>query len=571
MSFSSEERKIRQIFVGDTKFEIPRNQRKYVWDEKQWKELLGDIKYIYINKKNEQNQSCNSDFTHFIGSFVLQEENKNYIIIDGQQRITTIMIILSSLCLMFNELKNNDEFGITRQYLLGNIGLSSEYIRLHNNDLKILSLIIEKTTHFTIDAKMSNIFKDMPYDRTKNENKRILQCFYFYYNQFKELADKDKVTELVIIRDIILDMKVIHIVSKDELDCYDIFEILNARGVDLKDSELLKNYIYKYVKPKYTVDEAKEKWKMVEQNMRVCKDNMEQFLMHFATYKFGKPDKNDGVFRTIKFNAEKTKVKELLDDIVNSSENYKFFYNTELITNDNIRNCLEYFKMINHRQFRPLFLALFSANCKKNINDKELEETIVFLKNFYFAFGTVIGKTSNLIENRIYEYANKIENKFTVDILKKLRQDLLVFYPVENDFKSMFINISYSNKNKLYTNSNNKKIANYVLLEIEKYFQQTSEVICNIKNCNIEHIKLDSENDSYPCKIGNLLLIDESLNGKMKDKSFEDKVLYLKKSQLNIVKKFLSNYGDKDDWNDDNINQRGIKLAELAYKKVWKI
>lgn len=46
MSFDAHEEKIRKIFAGDAKFEIPRNQRKYVWKEKQWKELLGDILYI---------------------------------------------------------------------------------------------------------------------------------------------------------------------------------------------------------------------------------------------------------------------------------------------------------------------------------------------------------------------------------------------------------------------------------------------------------------------------------------------------------------------------------------------
>lgn len=65
MSFDAQEQKIRKIFSGETKFKIPRNQRKYVWDEKQWRELLEDIKYIYIQNKNSK-----TDITHFFGSFV---------------------------------------------------------------------------------------------------------------------------------------------------------------------------------------------------------------------------------------------------------------------------------------------------------------------------------------------------------------------------------------------------------------------------------------------------------------------------------------------------------------------
>ncbi len=65
MSFDAHEEKIRKIFSGDAQFIIPRNQRRYVWEEKQWKELLGDIEYIKKRKKD-----INKDISHFLGSFV---------------------------------------------------------------------------------------------------------------------------------------------------------------------------------------------------------------------------------------------------------------------------------------------------------------------------------------------------------------------------------------------------------------------------------------------------------------------------------------------------------------------
>lgn len=78
MSFDAHEEKIRKIFAGDTKFEIPRNQRKYVWKEKQWKELLGDI--LYIKRKQAVEKK---EINHFLGTFVLQESENRYEIIDG--------------------------------------------------------------------------------------------------------------------------------------------------------------------------------------------------------------------------------------------------------------------------------------------------------------------------------------------------------------------------------------------------------------------------------------------------------------------------------------------------------
>ena len=143
MSFDAHEDKIRKIFAGDTQFVIPRNQRKYIWEEKQWKELWSDINYIKLRRSTAQ-----TDINHFFGSFVLQEYEKKYEIIDGQQRITTLFLILSALCCYFNKLNSAEEHGKTRQYLSGNIGLNSEYLRLENTDLNNISIMssVENST-----------------------------------------------------------------------------------------------------------------------------------------------------------------------------------------------------------------------------------------------------------------------------------------------------------------------------------------------------------------------------------------------------------------------------------------
>lgn len=124
MSFAAHEEKIKNILAGDNRFIIPRNQRRYVWDEKQWRELIGDIIYIK-NRKDNNNQD---DINHFLGTIVLQE-NDNYMeIIDGQQRITTLLLSLAAIAAVFNELNSEEEFGKTRQSYIGNIGLKSQYV-----------------------------------------------------------------------------------------------------------------------------------------------------------------------------------------------------------------------------------------------------------------------------------------------------------------------------------------------------------------------------------------------------------------------------------------------------------
>ena len=564
MSFDAHEEKIRKIFSGDTKFVIPRNQRKYIWDEKQWKELLSDITYI----KKQRELGC-KEISHFLGSFVLQESDSQYEIIDGQQRITTLLLILSAVCVRFNELGNTEEHGKTRQNLIGNIGLKSQYVRLNNPTLSNMTVVIEMASEYRENLIKKNIFDSNLLKRDNEWNRRVIKCFWFYYNYFSDNYSTSD--ELKIVREVILDMKVIHIASEDELDCYDIFEILNARGVDLEDSELLKNYIFKYAQPKYTLDRAKEVWTKIEDNMEKCNGNMEQFLSHFTTYRYYKPTKEEGVFRIIKTNTDKEYVKTLLDDILSASNIYVDFYLPEDASNKVLGRCLEYFKIVNHRQFRPLIMAIIENYKKEYYGEKQVNDIFLYLRNFSFAFTLVMGNNSNIIDTKIHSLSQEVYKIHSQETLTKIKQELEKYYPAYEEFERAFLNLGFSNKNKQYSNSNNRKRMKYILQEIEEYKQTTNELVCNIEECNIEHIMNDSVDNPIVTKTGNLLLLSEKINHNMGNEKFSEKKDKLSRSKLVTVKEFLKNYSNNDTWTEEMIVNRTKKIAKMAYDEVWKL
>lgn len=564
MSFDAHEEKIRNIFSGDTQFIIPRNQRKYVWEEKQWRELLGDIEY---SKKRKED--LHADISHFLGSFVLQEKGAAYEIIDGQQRITTLFIILSALCIRFNEIENKEEHGITRQYLSGNINLESQYMRLTNKSIVNISFIMAEACKYRDNLCRDNLLDKSLMNRENGGNKRVIECLYFYYNHFAE--NYRTPAELSTIREIILDMKVIHIKSKNELDCYDIFEILNARGVDLEESELLKNYIFKYAQPQYSTDRAKEIWSKIEKNMEECNGNMEQFLSHFVTYKYCKPTKDEGIFRIIKTNTNKMEVNVLLDDLLDASERYIMFYHPELVTSVTIQKCLQFLALVGQRQFRPLVMALMDAHARGYYTNKQLDNICNYLKNFSFAYTLVMKNTSNNIDKKVHELSQEVYTQHTDEALNKIKIVLNKFYPEYTEFEIAFLNIGFSNKNKKYMNSNNRKRMRYIHSTMEEYEQSTNELICNLKECSLEHIMNDSECNACTCRVGNILLLSEDINNKMGNATFEEKKMKLKNSKLATVRKFLDNYGSFDEWDEEKINNRTKAIAKLAYDKIWKV
>lgn len=125
MSFDAHDRQIGEI-LNRVVFDIPRNQRKYVWTENNWKELLEDVVF-----------SCRKDVTsHFMGSIVLENKGKNdgldyYTIIDGQQRITTIVLALIAIMKLLVEYGMDDDYYGTL-----------DYIRVKNNRNQKRSIIV---------------------------------------------------------------------------------------------------------------------------------------------------------------------------------------------------------------------------------------------------------------------------------------------------------------------------------------------------------------------------------------------------------------------------------------------
>ena len=84
-------------------------------------------------------------------------------------------------------------------------------------------------------------------EKSPQDNVNVKECFYFFYSQFQELVQncEQPIDELNNIKDKIMGLDVIDIRATNQRESYNIFEILNARGVDLKQHELIKNYIFK--------------------------------------------------------------------------------------------------------------------------------------------------------------------------------------------------------------------------------------------------------------------------------------------------------------------------------------
>lgn len=295
----------------------------------------------------------------------------------------------------------------------------------------------------------------------------------------------------------------------------------------------------------------------------------ELFFNHYITHKFCKPDKDNTEFRIVKTMTSKTSMSDLLDDLCEKAKVYRWFYAPSECNNTIVSDVLLFLNERLHRQFRPIFMSLISAFRRGLITKIDLENYAVFIKNFYFTYGMICNGKSNAIQDIVYLYANKIENQFVSDLPIEFINKLKTYYPPFTQFESSFKLLGYSNTVKSYKTPSQKRDIQYILKNLEMYFQSNTNEL-SVENFSIEHIANDDGTESH-CRIGNLLPLSTPINNHAGNNSLQQKISYYKKSNFIMVKNFISRYGQHEKLSDNDIDERSSQMAKIAYTKIWKL
>mgnify|MGYP000771498184 FL=1 len=319
MSFEAKEKSVDKL-LNDAIYCIPRNQRRYVWNTQNWADIYDDVELVVDGISQ----------SHFIGSIVLKDEGKDeglqkYTIIDGQQRILTLTIFLASIMFMLKKRGMLDDFNGTLKYLIAKDIKAKDreivYPEYHLSLPKIVNKLKDcsqkdlSSYSITAFANLCTV--------SQAKDKSIINAFKFFAGKLQNLDDE----KLLATRDALIGIGYVNIISSTDEDSYTIFEILNARGLDLEDHELLKNYIMRYLQPKERRDDAKRIWEEIENNLG---SSIDDFLRHYALHKYNyNNDKKQSisVYKSLQNATRGRNVDKLLDDIKLKSDYYTAFIN----------------------------------------------------------------------------------------------------------------------------------------------------------------------------------------------------------------------------------------------------
>lgn len=538
-------------------YKVPVFQRDYSWKIDNWTDLWEDIKIL-----------LNSGRDHYMGAVVLQKlGEKQFLVIDGQQRFTTLSLIALATIKHIQDLINKgidsddniERISELRRGFLGqkdpaSLHYSSKLFLNENNDpfyqRNLLQLISPQNEKTLIDS-----------------DRLLWQGFNFFYNKIGEQFPNASGSELASFLSKIVGDKTmfIKIEVEDELSAYTLFETLNYRGVDLTVTDLLKNYLFSLITPS-DLRIAKEIWKKIATSIGI--DKFPVFLRHFWISR--KPlVRQEQLFKTIRSEIKSNQqVFDLLNCLDSYSEIYLALQDPFSVfwqgNRDRIKRIRE-MKLFGVKQQLPLLMV-----AKEKLNDHEFDKTLKVISTISFRYNVIGSRQANRMEELYNIVSQKIYNSF-ITTAQSVFNDIKELYISDADFKNDFSTI------ELYSYGRSKKLARYILFELENNMMQGGDRDYELDPATIEHILPENAGvewdqdfpqmvqNSYIYRLGNYTLLEAHLNRDCETLEFDKKKLFYSKSQYEMARKI-----DYNEWNPNILELRQKDLARKA-TSIWRI
>jgi len=583
MELQANARTLTNVLSVNKKYVVPRFQREYSWGKEQvdelWSDVISNIKWDSDSKSYSYNE-------YFIGALVLvgQETSSELMIVDGQQRLTTLTILLSALCERF---KSINEMAVAQS-------IHSNYISGVDDDGKEFFKLVNETPKPYFQNNIQHITKGNDSPETAEE--KNLQSTYNEIFSFMsadglcgsfhmDISEFDYIDALKAVRDQVLRfLKVIYITVNEEDEAYTIFETLNARGMNLSYVDLIKNKVFKKLNSHHPDDHAKRKWTKIRQIIasRNGVGSIETYIRHWWVSKYSYVS-GDTLYKSFleKWKSGEIDAASFIDELKADAEIYVMisspleqdFPESELKP---VLRALQALKTFNITQNKPFLLSLFKARRDGTLKLCDMKKAILSIERFHFMFNAICSLRPSGIESTyakaarslVEKKATKVSNRKTINSLLEMLEKRK---PNISEFITNFVTLRFTN-----AEIKNKKLIQYIFNRLEIHYVNTGEYMPD--SLTLEHINPQSErgfsdsNSSFNGFIGNLLPLSKELNEKAGNKPFEEKISIYEQSKFALVREFLKEYAatDYSSWGPLLISQRGIELAKLAYNDVWK-
>lgn len=549
-SISAQQLVIKDIFCDKFLFSIPNYQRPYSWEEDHCIQLLDDLHSFAFKKEDFNNLS-----PYFLGSAVIikSSSDRKSQIVDGQQRLTSLTILLS--CLRYSiEDKNikNSLSGIIYQKEDLLTGASATYrLMPRKRDRDFFKKVIQDEDGLTKLFNDPNSF--IPQNDAQKQIVTNAKAFIKEFSKKDYSEEQLKTLAIYIVQKCVL----VIVASTDEDAAFRIFNVLNDRGKDLTIADILKSEILEKI-PEEEQSYYTEKWEECESLLGI--NNFKDFFSHLRAIYAQKKAEKSILTEIREYVKPSDKPKDFIDKILIPFSNaYLNILNSEYKAAsfaEDINNQFLKLKRVTHTDWIPSAIYFLAKHSNSPLEVKEF-----FIQLERVTLGMEAMRTS--LNERLERYA-KINSM--IEKNKNLFEEGSEFILNVRDREAI---ISTLNSPDIY----GKRLVKPVLAKIEEQMNDNS-ICINYNSLSIEHILPQSPNNPYWMErftsediskftnyLGNMTLISVRKNSQARNYDFETKInVYFKTDGKASNLAMVNNLTTYKEWTPKSIKCRNIYL-----------
>jgi uncharacterized protein with ParB-like and HNH nuclease domain len=568
---------LQDLLIEYSVFKVPRYQREYSWDNQQFSDLFYDITY------------SDEDYGHFFGSILIycdSEKKATAEIIDGQQRLTTFFLLLKAIKDVLTEYQTTTTKIEKRVKIAIEDALREIDTRIFSTPKKINIKNSSSTPRLVTGKRDKELFSEIIKDRGPQNNKgislashqKMIKASQFYFKKhLKEILQHEKIEGVIEFLNKVFASHFIVMTAENNADKILLFKTLNARGLELAQSDLIKNEICNAVEEN-EIDNIIDIWDDIKSIIEKAKGDIDAFLFHYLNshkdskkirkeielsknnskkLSYSPPIPEKCVFEAFEYLLKNSNdTNELINEIKERAEEYVGFINPDNKTLS--FKSLIGIKTLNITKCYPLLIA-----GKIVFNDKDFAKLAQSIEIISFKH-SILKEDPKELEKLYYQVIDIIYS--SQDVKKAIEK-----IKTHQSFSS-------TKFDEFFTGATPKSIVSkYILFRLTDHNKEPLD--WGNKQVHLEHImpqksagqwdklkKNDPEKyDAYLNRIGNLTLLVGDKNIAISNKDFSEKKKIYKKYSLVSITNDLNNIPD---WNYIEIEKRQKKLLAIA-QKVW--
>ncbi len=538
-------------------YQVPPFQRDYSWSEENWEDLWQDILMLYVN----------ADSSHYMGAIVLQSSNTSdqvFTIIDGQQRLATLSILAIAVIEKIQKLilrEEQKEANQERQEILKRTYLSDKDPRSLRYSSKVR--LNENNDDF-YQSNLINLRKPLNLRSLSKSNQLLWQAFQYFSHQLEKLENvvhsgerlAEFLTNLVAKKLLFIQINV-----EDELNAYTVFETLNARGIELSSTDLLKNYLFSLFQGPDDLQEAQRQWRRIINTVKM--EKFPEFLRYYLSLKETRV-RRERLFKIVReWVKDGQQAFALLDQLENYSSLFLALSNAHDEFWRDIPDNRPYIRELELFRVKQAYPTLFAAY--ERFSPENFTRLLKLVCVISFRYVVV----SHLNPNELEMLYNKVAIAITKGEINHPRQvfdAMRSLYVSDEKFSQDFSLLAIS------TQGQKKQLVRYILGKLEA----DANLKVDEDSFSIEHILpesptndwrqnfTDTQIDEMVYRFGNLTLLEPTYNRQIGNRLYAQKREVYQQSCYQLTRNILA-----EEWSPDTIERRQKNLAQRA-AHIWR-